>query len=85
MRTYSSETSKPNRQTVGNKTVAGKSKESKNEKETKPGGESSTQEPKLTLLQRFHKTYKEHAKILIGVHLVTSAVWFGGFFYAAHV
>ncbi|BFZ19778.1 hypothetical protein BsWGS_22816 [Bradybaena similaris] len=35
---------------------------------------------KLTLYQRFKKTYKEHGKILIVVHLLTSAVWFGSFY-----
>ena len=35
------------------------------------------------LLRRFHQTYKEHGKILVGVHLVTSAVWAGIFYCAA--
>lgn len=34
----------------------------------------------LTLVQRFKKTYKEHGKVLIGVHLLTSCVWFGTFY-----
>ncbi|CAL1533270.1 unnamed protein product [Lymnaea stagnalis] len=38
---------------------------------------------KLSLYQRFKQTYKEHGKILIGVHLVTSAAWFGSFYVAA--
>uniref|UniRef100_A0A0B7AJ99 DUF1279 domain-containing protein n=1 Tax=Arion vulgaris TaxID=1028688 RepID=A0A0B7AJ99_9EUPU len=38
---------------------------------------------KLTLYQRFKKTYKEHGKILVAVHLVTSAVWFGSFYATA--
>ncbi|XP_053402072.1 uncharacterized protein C18orf19 homolog A-like [Mercenaria mercenaria] len=42
-------------------------------------------EEKLSVFQRFKKTYKEHGKVLVGVHLVTSAVWFGSFFYAAKV
>ncbi|XP_067651466.1 uncharacterized protein C18orf19 homolog A-like [Haliotis asinina] len=37
----------------------------------------------LTVFQRFRKTYKEHGKILIGVHCVTSVVWFGSFYMAA--
>lgn len=40
---------------------------------------------KLSVFQRFKKTYKEHGKVLIAVHLATSAVWFGSFFYAAKV
>lgn len=35
------------------------------------------------LLRRFHQTYKEHGKILVGVHLVTSAVWASIFYCAA--
>jgi len=35
------------------------------------------------LLRRFHQTYKEHGKILICVHLVTSAVWAGVFYCVA--
>lgn len=42
-------------------------------------------EEKLTVFQRFKKTYKEHGKVLVCVHLLTSAVWFGSFFYAAKV
>ena len=34
------------------------------------------------LLRRFHQTYKEHGKILVCVHLVTSAVWAGVFYCA---
>ena len=41
-------------------------------------------EAKLSVVQRFKKAYKEHAKILVAVHLVTSSVWFGSFYYAAH-
>ena len=43
------------------------------------------EEAKLSVFQRFKKAYKEHAKILVVVHLVTSSVWFGSFFYAAHM
>ncbi|CAH1779534.1 unnamed protein product [Owenia fusiformis] len=35
------------------------------------------------LFKRFKLAYKEYGKVLIGVHLVTSAVWFGSFFYLA--
>jgi len=35
------------------------------------------------LLRRFHQTYKEHGKILVSVHLVTSAVWASIFYCAA--
>jgi len=41
------------------------------------------QESSPGLLRRFHQTYKQHGKILVCVHLVTSAVWGTMFFYAA--
>lgn len=40
-------------------------------------------EQNLTIFQRFKKAYKEHGKVLIGVHLVTSTFWFGSFYYLA--
>lgn len=38
---------------------------------------------KLTLLQRFKEMYKKYWYVLVPVHLVTSAFWFGGFYYLA--
>lgn len=35
---------------------------------------------KLSILQRFKRTYKRHGKILVGVHIVTSLVWYGSFY-----
>lgn len=35
------------------------------------------------LFQRFKKTFKQYGKVMIPVHLVTSSVWFGTFYYAA--
>lgn len=43
----------------------------------------STEDKPLTIFQRFKKAYKEHGKILVCVHLATSTVWFGSFYYAA--
>lgn len=37
----------------------------------------------LSVFQRFKRAYKEHGKVLIAVHVATSVVWFGSFFYAA--
>ncbi len=41
-------------------------------------------EKNLTIYQRFKETYKTHGKILVGVHVVTSVCWFGGFFAIVH-
>lgn len=46
-------------------------------------GEEEKEEKPLTLYQRFKKTYKEHGKVLVAVHLATSSVWFGCFYTAA--
>ena len=58
-----------------------------NKNNTKLDDKKAKNEPeeKLTIFQRFKKTYKEHGKVLVGVHLLTSSVWFGTFFYAAKV
>jgi len=45
----------------------------------KPVGEPE----KLSVFKRFKKTYKEHGKVLIGVHLFTSSIWFGSFYFLA--
>lgn len=44
--------------------------------------QKTTVEPaaKLTLVQRFKKAYKEHGKILIGVHITTSVMWYTMFY-----
>ena len=36
------------------------------------------------IMQRFKDAYKEYGKVLICVHLATSAVWISGFYYAAY-
>ncbi|KAM8967617.1 protein FAM210A [Pelodytes ibericus] len=41
------------------------------------------QDKSTGLVQRFKKTFKQHGKVLIPVHLVTSSIWFGTFYYAA--
>lgn len=35
------------------------------------------------LIQRFKKTFKQYGKVMIPVHLLTSSLWFGTFYYAA--
>ncbi|KAG7470080.1 hypothetical protein MATL_G00135750 [Megalops atlanticus] len=37
----------------------------------------------IGLFQRFKKTFKQYGKVMIPVHLVTSSVWFGTFYYGA--
>lgn len=41
------------------------------------------QDKSIGLFQRFKKTFKQYGKVLIPVHLVTSSLWFGTFYYAA--
>ncbi|XP_061450957.1 protein FAM210A-like [Rhineura floridana] len=41
------------------------------------------QDKPISLVQRFKRTFKQYGKILIPVHLLTSSIWFGAFYYAA--
>ncbi|KAI4893283.1 hypothetical protein NFI96_019682 [Prochilodus magdalenae] len=41
------------------------------------------QDKSIGLYQRFKKTFKQYGKVMVPVHLVTSSVWFGTFYYAA--
>lgn len=41
------------------------------------------QDKSIGLYQRFKKTFRQYGKVLIPVHLITSGVWFGTFYYAA--
>ena len=50
-----------------------------------PGESGSTNvsqngENKLSVFQRFKKTYKEHGKVLIIVEVATSIFWYGLFY-----
>uniref|UniRef100_A0A6P7HGZ0 Uncharacterized protein C18orf19 homolog A-like n=1 Tax=Diabrotica virgifera virgifera TaxID=50390 RepID=A0A6P7HGZ0_DIAVI len=45
------------------------------------GGEKPPE--KLTLFQKFKQMYRDYWYILVPVHLVTSSIWFGGFYYMA--
>lgn len=38
---------------------------------------------KLSMFQRFKEMYKNYGYVLVPVHLVTSTVWFGSFYYAS--
>ncbi|XP_056597905.1 uncharacterized protein C18orf19 homolog A [Triplophysa dalaica] len=50
-----------------------------------PGQEESDplQDSSISLIERFKKTFKQYSKVMIPVHVVTSTVWFGTFYYAA--
>ncbi|XP_078397216.1 uncharacterized protein C18orf19 homolog A [Cetorhinus maximus] len=41
------------------------------------------QDPSIGLFQRFKRTFKQYGKVMIPVHLLTSTMWFGAFYYAA--
>ncbi|XP_071399274.1 uncharacterized protein C18orf19 homolog B-like [Centroberyx affinis] len=41
------------------------------------------QDKSIGLAQRFKKMFKQYGKVMIPVHLVTSSLWFGTFYYAA--
>ncbi|NP_001013358.1 uncharacterized protein C18orf19 homolog B [Danio rerio] len=41
------------------------------------------QDKSIGIFQRFKKTFKQYGKVMVPVHIVTSTVWFGSFYYAA--
>ena len=44
---------------------------------------NETKEKQLSIYQKLKKMYKEYWYVLIPVHLITSSIWFGGFYYLA--
>ena len=46
--------------------------------------DEAEEESSKGIIARFKDAYKHYGKVLIGVHLATSSVWFGTFFYAAY-
>lgn len=44
---------------------------------------SQEEEKKLTLLQKFKQMYRDYWYVLVPVHVATSIVWYGSFFYIA--
>ncbi|KAM3873482.1 uncharacterized protein C18orf19 homolog B [Diretmus argenteus] len=55
----------------------------KNEAGTDDAEVDPLQDKSIGLVQRFKKTFKQYGKVMIPVHLVTSSIWFGTFYYAA--
>ncbi|KAA0703399.1 hypothetical protein E1301_Tti006804 [Triplophysa tibetana] len=41
------------------------------------------QDKSIGLFQRFKKMFKQYGKVMVPVHIATSTVWFGSFYYAA--
>ena len=56
----------------------------KSDKESVENKDNPTEESEqnLTVIQRFKLAYKQHGKILIGVHIFTSVFWAAGCYYA---
>ncbi|GAA6073845.1 uncharacterized protein C18orf19 homolog A, partial [Tachysurus ichikawai] len=48
-----------------------------------PADADPLQDQSMGLAQRFKRTFKQYGKVMIPVHLLTSCMWFGGFYYAA--
>lgn len=55
----------------------------KREAEPEPVEVDPLQDKSIGLFQRFKRTLKQYGKVMIPVHLLTSSVWFGTFYYAA--
>lgn len=56
------------------------SQETPSEKKEEP---DPLQDKSINLYQRFKKTFRQYGKVLIPVHLITSGIWFGTFYYAS--
>lgn len=41
------------------------------------------QDKSIGLFQRFKRTFKQYGKVMVPLHIATSTVWFGSFYYAA--
>ncbi|XP_041376251.1 uncharacterized protein C18orf19 homolog A-like [Gigantopelta aegis] len=48
--------------------------------ETRDTKSDEISDQNISVFQRFKKTYREHGKILVCVHVATSIVWFGSFY-----
>ncbi|XP_048849460.1 uncharacterized protein C18orf19 homolog A [Brienomyrus brachyistius] len=48
-----------------------------------PGDSDPLQDKSIGLVHRFQKMLKQYGKVMIPVHLVTSSLWFGAFYYTA--
>lgn len=51
-----------------------------------PGGVAEPdplQDESIGLVQRFKRSFKQYGKVMIPVHLVTTSIWFGAFYYSA--
>lgn len=60
------------------------SSDSKNaEKKSIGKGADENKEEKLSLLKKFKIMYRDYWYVLVPVHVVTSTVWFGGFYFMA--
>ncbi|XP_007893214.1 uncharacterized protein C18orf19 homolog A [Callorhinchus milii] len=57
--------------------------DTKQEQEAAPVETDPLQDSSISLFQRFKKTFKQYGKVMIPVHLFTSTLWFGTFYYAA--
>ncbi|XP_033754795.1 protein FAM210A-like [Pecten maximus] len=80
-RRFSVQTQQRQKQNQNSTDESKKAQEQKGvEKPVEEGKDIEKPTEQLSLVQRFKKTYKEHGKVLIGVHLLTSCVWFGSFY-----
>nr|XP_014286684.1 protein FAM210A [Halyomorpha halys] len=55
----------------------------KKDVESDDSKKESVPEKKLSIFKRFKAMYRDYWYVLVPVHLVTSAVWFGSFYYMA--
>ncbi|KAJ8273453.1 hypothetical protein GJAV_G00101790 [Gymnothorax javanicus] len=49
----------------------------------RPAEADPLQDTSVSLAERFKRTFKQYGKVMIPVHILTSSMWFGMFYYAA--
>ncbi|XP_059102608.1 protein FAM210A [Peromyscus eremicus] len=70
-------------QDILSKRVLSSSATSRDSPSEKKEEQDPLQDKSISLYQRFKKTFRQYGKVLIPVHLITSGIWFGTFYYAA--
>ncbi|KAM5157888.1 protein FAM210A isoform 1-T2 [Mantella aurantiaca] len=55
----------------------------KDHPETAMEEDDPLQDKSMGLVQRFKKTFRQYGKVMVTVHVLTSSVWLGTFYYAA--
>ena len=68
---------------VSSRRFTTKSDKDQDKDQDKLATQEDTDSQSTSIFKRFKDAYKKNGKVLVGVHLVTSSIWYGSFWYAA--